>query len=299
MRIEDLWLRQVKQQGNWYEVAALTEDERAELTKELLLGLHEEVGELARRVDQSRYHILRHSEKQDPGAIAYDGVDVFKYLVSILSLHGVTPEQFASEFFRKTDVVDDRWRGENLALENEQVLLCDLDGCVADWVDAFKTFALARGVEIPPNGYNNPELEPLKDEFDRSGGYLDIKPIEGAVEALNELRKRMKIVVVTARPHQRFRRVHADTLSWCNKVGIKYDHILFLRDKAEAVRRVAPAKIVAMIEDRAKHAIEVALTGVKVLKMPCETIESASHSNIIEVNGWYEIMLNINKLTGV
>jgi hypothetical protein len=292
VNLKEIFETQVKQQSNWYDVERLTLDEKSALTKELALGLHEEISELVRRVDTGRYHILQGKSKPEPGQVAYDAAEALKMLVALVALHGVDGQMMGEYFERVTRVVDDKWRGQNLKLSTEvNVLLCDLDGCVADWVTAFKAFALARGIDIPPNGFNDPSLEPLKDEFDRSGGYLTIPPMPGAVEALKTLKNfGVKLVVVTARPYHRFRRVYADTLEWCEKNGIEYDHIMFFRDKAEAVRRVAPTNILGFVEDRAKHAIEVALTGVKVLKMPCETIEAVSHENITEVTGWDEIL---------
>lgn len=289
--IKELFEEQARQQTNWYQADAMTPEERAAATKELGLLLYEEASELVKRIDRSRFHILHSQPPLELTEVAHDVVDVFKTLAAISALHGVTPELFAEQFARVTAVVDDKWRGQNLKLAEEtRVLLCDLDGCVADWVAGFDKFALQRGIAIAPNGYNHPSLEPLKDEFDRSGGYLALKAMPGAVDVLRAVRAAgVKLIIVTARPYQRFRRVYSDTLEWCRNTGIDFDHIMFRRDKAEAVRAVAPARVIAHIEDRAKHSIEVALAGVTVLKLPCETTENVAHPNIHEVSDWSQI----------
>lgn len=295
--IAELFDAQAQQQQLWYKTARLTPERRAELTKELSLGIYEELAELIRQVDRSRYHILQPQPGIDPDQVAHDAVEVFKMLLALAHLHGVTAEMFAEQFDRVTRVVEDKYRGQKLKLEEEvNVILCDLDGCAADWTSTFREFCGQRGVDFGDGGQNHPSLEPLKDEFDRSGGYLLIKPLPGAVETLKRLKAMgYKLIIVTARPYERFKRVYGDTIEWCEKSGIKYDRIMFKRDKAEAVRAVAPARVVAFIEDRAKHAIEVALTGVKVLKMPCESFEQVSHENIIEVNGWGGIFAYIKQ----
>lgn len=294
MTLTEIFKRQVEQQQLWHSWEQLTPDQRAALTKELALGLYEEVAELVRRVDRSRYHILQPQPVVESGQVAHDTAEALKMLVALSALNGVSGDLLADAFDRVTKVVDDKWRGQNIALSREvNVLLCDLDGVVFDWQVAFREFARARGVEIPFGGFNDPALEPLKDEFDRSGGYLTIPPMSGAVEALTELRRMgVTLVIVTARPYQRIKRVYGDTLEACERIGLKYDHALFFRDKAEAARRVSPANIVGMVEDRAKHAIEVALAGVKVFKMPgCESHEHVSHPNIHELtDGWPEVV---------
>jgi hypothetical protein len=295
MNLKDIFDRQTAQQRNWYDPDRLTSERRAELTKELGLGLYEEVQKLVRRVDLSRYHVLMSPPAPEAEQVAHDAVGAFKMLVALAALHGVTPDMFSEEFTRVSRVVDDKWRGQNMELSAEiDVLLCDLDGCVADWTTAFAEHLGFAGGKAPDGfDFNAPSLEPHKDEFDRSGGYRRIKPIAGAIETLRLFQgyhPSFRLVIVTARPYQRFKRVYSDTLEWCERVGLKHDHILFLRDKAEAVRRMAPARILGFVEDRAKHAIEVALTGTTVFKMPFPASqESVSHANIIHVNGWDQI----------
>lgn len=289
--LSDLMNTQTQQQQLWHDWANLTPAERVALNKDLLLNLHEEVAELQRRVNTDRFHILRSPGAPDPREVAHDGVDVFKYLLALMALNGVDAGLLQEQFDLVTATVEDRWRGENLRLSEEvSVLLIDLDGCAADWTKGFRAFAQARGIAIPQGGLNDITLEPLKDAFDNSGGYLALDPIPGAVPALKELGRRLKLVAVTARPYQRCRRVYADTMMWFNRVGLRYDHIIFTRDKAEAVRKMAPARVLGFVEDRAKHAIEVALTGVRVFKMPHEGLEQANHPNIIPVSGWDDIL---------
>ena len=110
-------------------------------------------------------------------------------------------------------------------------------------------------------------LESLKEDFYRGGGFRDMPPIPGAVEGMRALREMgYKIILVTARPYWQYKRLYADTMYWLKQHDIVYDGILFEKDKAEAIyEHIFPARPKFFIEDRDKHALEVAGIGVPVL----------------------------------
>jgi hypothetical protein len=299
MNLAELWQVQRLQQELWHDFAGLSAAERDALAKDLLLHVHEEVGALQRVIDRSRYHLIKRSNDAPRASIAERGVDVFKLLIALMILSDISPEQFVEEFLRKTEVVKRKWEWERDQLAGVEVLLCDIDGCVAKWHEAFIGFALDHDVVVQPGRLNAPELEWLKDKFHEHGGFRRLGVFDGAVDTLNAWREHeqdhpRRLILVTARPFRRHRRIYTDTLWWCEAVGLKQDHILFEHDKAEAVRSVQPAKVIAHIEDRGKHALEVAATGVRVLKLPFEAAEEQiAHPNIIQVAGWPEIAAHL------
>lgn len=301
MNLAELWRVQQLQQELWHDFAGLSSAERDALVKDLLLHVHEEVGALQRVLDRSRYHLIKRSDAAPRASITERGVDVFKLLVALMILSDITPEQFVEEFHRKTQVVQAKWRWEQDMLAGVDVLLCDIDGCAAKWHEAFTRYAADHDVAIQPGRLNAPELEWLKDKFHEEGGFRRLAPYDGAVDALNSWRdgaanRPRRLILVTARPFKRHRRIYTDTLWWCEQVGLKQDHILFEHDKAEAVRAVQPAHIIGLIEDRGKHALEVAATGTRVYKLPFEAAEEQiAHPNIIQVAGWPEIAAHLGK----
>lgn len=288
--VGDIWRRQAEQQLNWYDSALINDDDKATILDKLLLCLHEETGKLQRLVDRQRYHILRRTPP-NVGNVTEAGVDITKILFSILQLHGVSSAAFVDEFFSKSDVVDDKWRREQAQLrDGEEVLAVDLDGCVADWVEGFMSFCAMKGAPIRKEQINEVWLEPLKDEYHRNGGFLTLGVIPGAREALEDIRAAgKKIVVLTARPYHQFKRIYADTMAWCKDKNVVYDHIIFKKDKAEAILSLAPATVIGHVEDRAKHALEVALAGIRVYKLPSYGGEKVSHPMISEVIDWAAI----------
>jgi len=296
MDLRDVWSIQIAQQRNWHDWERLTVDERDLLTRDLILGMQEEVAELQRRL-LDRYHLPKTDRTTNVLTVAEEGADVFKYVVALLALHGVDAETFGEAFVRKTRVVNQRWAWQSMALgPGLRVLLCDLDGVVADWEKGFRGFAELRGRPIPMGKLNDPELEPLKDEFDGGGGFVGLEPMPGAIEALAEVRRSgVQVIIVTSRPYERHRRVYADTIEWCRRHRLTIDQVFFERDKARVIHTLRPATIIGFVEDRTKHALEVALAGVRVFKLPSEGDEHVEHPRVVLVDGWGDILGALRK----
>ena len=114
-------------------------------------------------------------------------------------------------------------------------------------------------------------------------------PIKGAPEALREIKAMgYKIVIITARPHHRHKRLYADTLGWMKRHAAPAALILFERDKAEAIcEYVYPARPSFFVEDRPKHAMEIAAIGVPVLFLdPKGDKEIPDDKSIQRVASW-------------
>lgn len=299
MNIDNIWSEQYQLQQLWHDWKAMSEVERDALVKELLLNLHKQANELQTITDQSNYHILKQKRDLDAYMLADAGVGVMKLLVALMLARGVTPELFARAWSDVSERVKNKWRWEQDELSKAEVLLCDLDGVVAKYVDGFKAWCATNG-HVLGDHINKPDLEPIKDAFHSTGGFLTLEPMDGAVEVLNAWRCRKasrRLVMVTARPYRQYKQVYGDTVDWLRRHHVSYDHILFERDKSEAVRLVQPARIVAHIEDRGKHALEVAASGVKVLKMPyASPEEQISHPLIIPVSNWGDISHHLETL---
>jgi len=292
----EMWERQKKQQEHFnLDPKAMSPIVKAGVAKDLTLGLLEEAGELSRAVARFKAHLLK-DRPVDKINVCEASVDVLKYLIAIAQLYGVSSEEMFNTFMRKSDVVDDKARCERVELERHtKLIVSDLDGCIADlssWQDEMDR---QRG-NAPMNDATLAMLEKLKEEFYRCGGFLNLPPIPGAIEATKKIREAgYKLAIITARPDWQYKRVYADTIQWLQKHDIQYDLILFQKDKAEAVvDHIFPARPLCFVEDRSKHAIEVASIGVQVLFLTSGKSELAPHPLIQRVQGWGEIVEYIN-----
>jgi len=278
---------QARQQRLWYDVSSLTPEQRSEWTDELLLGLYEEVGELARQI-RTRAHVK--PERVPGGNVLAETVDVLKYLLALSDLRGISAEELERAFMEKTEAVTARYRQRHLELtEQTCVLVTDLDGCVADalpFVERFGAYHNEKGSGL--------EREQAVSEWYESGGFLDLEVVAGARETLAEARSNgCLIAIVTARPQWAHRRVYLDTVGWLRKHGIEYDILVFEKDKHDAlIRHVLPARVIGFVEDRDKHAIELAAHNIPVLLMDYpwnRNTVPAPHPFIRRVAGWTEI----------
>lgn len=299
-RFREIWEEQYKQQVDFsMDPRSMSDTRKGVVSKELLLGLNEEVAKLARCSTHYKSHILR-SSRISKIDVSEAVVDVIKYVIAIGQLYGLTDEDVYDAFIRKTEVIRDKAKGERFELErNTKVLLFDIDNVIADLTDWDRNLKSARGEII--EGMTDKlvdMLESLKETFYIHGGFLNLEPIPGSVEGMAELRSYgWKIVLITARPYWKYSRIYADTVCWLKKYGIEYDLLLFNKDKAEAIYEfIFPAKPSFLVEDREKHVIEVTELGVKVLLLSYPYNESVGESELVKrVYNWREIIDVIGK----
>lgn len=288
-----MWERQKLQQEFFnLDPCGMNSLARDAVAKDLALGLYEEATELVRDATHFKAHILNVVQIEKVN-IADGVVDVLKYLVSIAQLYGVSDVDLFEAFMRKSDVVEDRARGERLALERDtRVIVSDLDNCISDLRHWQEEIGRAAG-DGSMSDRMMKLIEDLKSDFYRGGGFRNIPVIDGARSGLEALRDAgFKIVLITARPAWQYKRLHADTRDWLEENNIPYDLLLFNKDKAEAIyERIFPARPTYFIEDRDKHCIEIAAIGVPVLLLDYPYNQSVAEGELItRVADWTEIV---------
>lgn len=289
MNIKEMLDLQRQQQSFWYDVKQLSDSQKSEWMDELLLGLYEEVGELA-RASRSKTHIL--PERVPEGNVVEELVDVFKYALAIADLHSIDSGTIVDRFKTKTKTIQQRFKQRVLNMNNIRVLVTDLDGCVADiepFIEKFGAYGKS------PSGV---EVEKAKSRWYESGGFLDLPAIDGAREVLEEAKANgVHIAIITARPAWEHRRVRSDTVAWLEANKIPYDILAFDKDKYDSlVKHVLPAKVLAFIEDRDKHAIELAAQGITVKLIDKSYNRTlADHDCIERVYDWDGIRQQMQK----
>lgn len=251
--LADLIAAQAQQQALWYERDLLTDAERRAMMDELLLGLNEEATELAREL-RRKPHVVR-QERGQKGNAVMEMVDVLKYLLAIAHLNGTSPDELVRAFHAKTIEVEQKFHQYRVELEGRRVLVTDLDSCVADLANFFS----ATGGQYGNATAGTLSTEERKAQWYADGGFLTLGVIDGARECLKEAHAQGCLVaVVTARPVWEHARIRADTVQWLYANDIPYDILLANKDKWDAVHQsILPARVVAFVEDRDKHAGEL------------------------------------------
>ena len=297
----EMWKRQHEQQVAFnldpHGMNALV---KAQVAKDLSLGLYEEVSELSKIVGHYKAHVLK-TPPIEKVNVADGAADVLKYLISIAQLYSVTAEELFQAFVRKSNVVDDRAKGERLELERDtKLIIVDVDNVIADLSGWQSKLNEARG-GAPMNDRTVQLLESLKEDFYRDGGFLHLPPIDGAADGLKAISEAgWKIVLISARPYWQYKRVYGDTVEWLQKHGMTYDLILFNKDKAEAIyEHIFPARPSYFIEDREKHAKEVAGIGVPVLLLDWDYNRDIEENGLItRMADWPAIVKHVDSPKG-
>ena len=289
MGFRELFDLQKQQQEHWYNPDSLTPQEVERWTNQLLLGLYEEVGELARAI-RVRTHVI--PDRAPDGNVYEETVDILKYTLALADLHGLTADGLAERFASKTAACDQRFQQRQLELKDRKVLVTDLDGCVADIEPFIQEFG-AYGKTV-----GGVEIEQAKSRWYEAGKFKDLPTIPGAIDVLKEARNAgYLIAIITARPVWEHRRVRPDTVAWLEEHGVPHDILVFDKDKYDAlIKHVFPAQVLTFIEDRDKHAIEIAAHGIPVTLINKTYNRTLSdHPCIRRVDGWDEISSLINQ----
>jgi len=291
--LEAIWdLQRHQQQGFGLDPDVLPIHEREKLLKDLCLGLYEEAQELAREVASHKDHILK-QRPVEKGNVIDEVVDIMKYTISIAQVFNIQPEEVLDAFIHKSHEVGSKADSATMELQaNTKLLISDLDGCIADLSGFQAELAKARN-GAPMNDQMVLALEGLKERYYKNGGFRTLPVIPGAKEALDKVASwGFKIALITARPHWQYKRVYSDTLAWLRENGVKHDLLLFNKDKSEAIyEHIFPARPIAFVEDRDKHALELVNIGVRVLLIDTPDNRTIpTHPLIHRVKDWGEIL---------
>jgi len=295
--LETLWAKQAEQQALWYKVNQLTDDDRGRLVKDLLLGLHEEAGELQRAADKSRYHLLTTARLVlNRDKVVEEAVDVLKYVISILQVFGVGACEFCERFGWKTSLVEERWRAECVEMGRETlVFVTDLDGCLAD----FHAHPESRWfLQRLPDGDLKAavEIAERKKTLYQSGFFHELKPILGASEALSQIRSMgVRVVILTARPARDFPALYTTTTAWLRENAMAHDLLLFSTDKWGTLeKRIAPARVLAAVDDMPREVWELARHGVPTIVFDRPQNQGLEGENIEREFDWEGVLENVS-----
>lgn len=300
-KLSSMWKQQSEQQAVLnLDPEAMPEERKYSVAKDLLLGLTEKLSKLAKYSTHYKLHVLK-APVVNKFNVIDSIVDIMKYTISIAQLFDINEKEIYDGFLRKTEVIYDKTIGERLKLDrHSNVLAIDIDNVVADLSNWDKGLKKAKGESINNMGDKIVDmLESMKTIFYEDGGLLELKPIDGAIEGLRKLKKMGWIIVfISARPCWQYKKIRSDTIRWLKKYGVEYDLLLFNKDKAEAIReKIFPAMPAYMIEDKEKHAIEVAEIGVRTLLLSNHYNVSAKENNmIVRVYNWEQIVRTIGEL---
>jgi|LSQX01.1.fsa_nt_gb uncharacterized HAD superfamily protein len=306
--LEEIWKRQKEFNDNFHDPDKTSLKEKQDHTKEISLHLISEVYEVLREMNW-KLHRRESIDEVRTDKIEEELIDVFKYWLTLAQIWGMTPESFVQQFYRKSEVVEQKYKQEFSLklLEDENVIGVDIDGVLCNYPEDFVKFMEREtGKDLSSftlKEYNlysalgeilgEKTIRELKHKFRISGEKSNLSVVKGAREGLSFLKsKGYTIVLLTARPYKEYPRMFADTMEWLKKNELPYDAILWDEDKLSKITREFP-KINFMIEDHLGNSEKIARKGYKVFLIDKTYNQGETDKNIKRVSGWREIVEDI------
>jgi len=191
-------------------------------------------------------------------------------------LYNLTPKDKVAAVDLDGVLAKERFKWEQVLYNltpKDKVAAVDLDGVLAkypeNWI-AYLNKHLGTSYKLEDMKFTNvpfPEIPrskyfELKHKF-RDEGYesLYVVPFEDAAEFTNALKDMgYKIIILSARPYYKYKRMQADTIMWMKKHGIRYDAFIWDEKKHLRIMKEFPF-IQFIVEDNPSVALEVAACG--------------------------------------
>lgn len=243
-------------------------------TKNILLAMHSEISDLL--------NCFKWKPNQKPGDDFIIGnvheelVDLLKYWLIVANIWNFGPAQIVEEYFKKTAVVEQRWKQEfDLNLGEHQCAVFDIDGVLCDYVGTWYKFLEKEGITPLVKRHELKTLDIsitveqghyvyLKDKYRGDGEKKNALVNDGAQQLLQSVKKAgYKIVVVSARPVKEYHRIFSDTIFWLKNNGLNYDAIFFEENKREWVLSHLK-NVVFCVDDDPKQVERLSNSGLLV-----------------------------------
>ena len=297
-----------KQKGfsdNFFDPGVLTEKQKQEMLKTFVLAMHADATGIVEGVNYKDHRLNGHPV--DVQKILYKSVDVYRYVLAILTLSAST---FAGALSQKDDFLHMRHKLSQRKWNGEPVVLFDMDDVLAEFRTSFCGWVTATtGCFLDPESKEYYATDALKEKglnnealfrgFIDQHGFLLLDRNEAYFNLLKSLKARGHwIQIVTARPETDLTAFY-DTYSWLARHGIDPDGVAFTPEKFVWLTDqpyFAKGKYFA-VDDSAKHAAEYAKHGVvTVVPEKSYNTEVRNMSNIVYVPRGEDPMTRVERL---
>jgi NTP pyrophosphatase (non-canonical NTP hydrolase) len=241
-------------------------EEMVRQARDYVLYTESELHELLRLFKWKEHR--RHGPVDNPQHRQEEIADVFKCVISLAQICGMSMSDLFDAYWRKTLVVRQRYDEEWVKAVSDQPIavididnvLCDYPTGMADWLADRRYGNIERLREVRVNRlYVNHESigVPLEDwqawkhEFRVTGAKRQLPAFPDALTFLIELQKHgMQIVLLTSRPIDKYPNIYTDTLLWLKYHQLPFDFIWWANDKAElAVERQLQGRLRFVVDD--------------------------------------------------
>jgi len=267
----------------------LSEQERIELTKETLLHITSEQIEMLKALGRWKT-VLGEERPVSRSGILEEVIDISKFLINICIFWDLDPDMFLNDFFRKTEVNWQKFKQKTNPLRpDDKIAIFDLDGVLASYPEDWITFMVGQvnHMRIPSCeshlnegfyykikdlhhiaqeiGISQEVYDSLKHEWRETGWDGKLHVMHMAEFVLKQLKERdYKIMILTRRPVEQYKRIYADTIMWLKTHNLPFDGIFWSDGEKEKELLSKFSNVRFVVEDDPVQATNLVKVGFKV-----------------------------------
>jgi uncharacterized HAD superfamily protein len=296
--------------GHNYE--EMTSDEKKNLRNYFSLCITREIMDALDHTDWKNH---RDEPKKSAGRNhLMEMIDIFKYWMCLCQLEGYTAKDITDAYYEKSMVVGQNFYQEmRTKFRNlDRIVGIDIDGVLCEYPDDFLAFA-KEVYGVTPSGQKSSDVcsylgvdreryLAMKEAYRLSGRKAHLVPRKGAQEFMKALKTRgYHIVILTARPCEKYIDVYIDTIKWLDKNMIPYDALIYGESKEEKLLREFTdiSKISFFLDDEFGNAYKVASIGCKSYLMATD-LNKSDQSKAVEcgihlVHSFDEVLAEVDR----
>ena len=221
-------------------ICELNDKDKVKWSKEYILSATKELYESLDELPSWKAHRLKLNNNNNNNNLIEELVDTFKFLLNILIINKIDIDTFFSKFIDKSNIVRFRYEQEKLLQEvknsNDSFIVFDIDGVLNNYPKNFIDYFNSLGYNYKTierfKEHDLIEYEKVKHQFRETGEELNCIPLKENIEILNILKENgYKIILITARPYNKYSRLFNDTIVWLENNNVKYDYLFFSKQK--------------------------------------------------------------------
>ena len=276
----------------------ISDKEKRDISKDLALNSYNSINRMIEKMRSS-------NDKPHEDDLVFSSIDVLRYVMSMLNLWGVDPDDVTTAFLEKDAYLEIEHEVMSRKWEGQPVIIVDIDDVVADFRKTFAEFLLRDySLEVSDESeqyffvneiLNAGNLNPEKvfESFVQKRHFRNIPLISGAKQFLTEMRDRgYWVQLLTARPKEDLK-IFYDTYHWLKENEIPFDRIDFTPEKFRwcmSSEYYDSDSIEYAIDDSPKHALEYANHNMCV-KVPLKSYnKSITNSNVTFYNDLKDLL---------
>lgn len=269
------------------DINSLTIEEKVHWAKEFYFHINKELTDLVNCLPHWKMHYKYdvHANDYIKSNLKEEYIDCLKYFMGLGQVLGISYDDITDIYRAKTEVVEQKYKQAKIfeQLRDTEIIIFDIDGvinnypdCYLDWV-AEKTGIRYDGMDDIKSKLTISEYETIKEEYRVSGGNRNQPFNSQTIDTMQKLVEMGEtIVLYTARPVSRYKRIYSDTLHWLKKNKVPFEAIFWSDLKKEDIYKLG-LKIKFIVEDDMENAKFFNHEGYKVFLMDWDHNQSYNH----------------------